>query len=191
MQAPLHPGTLPRNRSESPIQTPSDNPETAAESTKPRRAAKRRPAVKAKSAPLPLPDPGPPPGGFAPLTTERLTLRPFVPEDAAAVHSLINDWAVTRTLAAVPFPYGRDLADEWIPSARRQLEAGTAYHLAVTGREGEQEVLVGSVGLRVEAKTRTGQLGYGLGGASGGMAWRPKRLAGSRGGRSPISISTV
>ncbi len=41
---------------------------------------------------------------FPPLTTERLTLRPFAPEDAAELHRLINDWEVCRNLAAVPFP---------------------------------------------------------------------------------------
>jgi len=52
------------------------------------------------------------PPGFAPLTTERLSLRPFASEDAAELHRLINDWEVCRNLAAVPFPYPRDLADE-------------------------------------------------------------------------------
>ena len=100
---------------------------------------------------------------FAPLTTERLVLRPLAPEDASALHRLINDWAVTRSLAAVPFPYARDLADEWIASARQQLEAGSAYHLAVTGREGDQEILVGAVGLRIIKGNRTGWLGYWVG----------------------------
>ncbi|MBS0562712.1 MAG: GNAT family N-acetyltransferase, partial [Proteobacteria bacterium] len=54
----------------------------------------------------------PPPGGFAPLRTERLTLRALRPDDAAALHRLINDWEVCRSLAAVPFPYARELADK-------------------------------------------------------------------------------
>ena len=70
---------------------------------------------------------------------------------------------MTRTLAAVPFPYPRELADEWIASSRKELEVGTAYHLAVTGREGEHEMLVGAVGLRLDPKSRTGHLGYWVG----------------------------
>ena len=31
---------------------------------------------------------------FTPLTTERLTLRPFAAADAAELHRLINDWEV-------------------------------------------------------------------------------------------------
>ena len=42
-----------------------------------------------------------PAGGasFEPLKTERLTLRPLRPNDAEAMHRLVNDWEVTRTLA--------------------------------------------------------------------------------------------
>ncbi len=100
---------------------------------------------------------------FAPLTTERLTLRPYRAEDAAELHRLINDWEVCRALAAVPFPYPRALADDWIASAARSLAEGGAYHLAITGREGEREVIVGGVGLRVDAAARTGRLGYWVG----------------------------
>ena len=103
------------------------------------------------------------PDAFEPLKTERLILRPLVPEDAEAMHWLVNDWEVTRNLTVVPFPYPRDLADEWILSTRRELSQGSAYHLAITGREGEHEVLVGLVGLRVDLKQRCGRLGYWVG----------------------------
>ncbi len=103
------------------------------------------------------------PAGFSPLKTERLTLRPLGAADAPALHRLINDWEVTRTLAAVPFPYPRELADEWIGLAGAQIAAGSAYHLAVTGTEGEQELLVGGVGLRIAADGRSGALGYWVG----------------------------
>ncbi len=63
----------------------------------------------------------------------------------------------------MPFPYPRELADEWIASTREELSRGDAYHLAVTGREGKEEVLVGVVGLRLVAATRVGTLGYWVG----------------------------
>jgi 8-oxo-dGTP diphosphatase len=101
------------------------------------------------------------PTPFPPLPTERLTLRAFVAQDAEALHNLVNDWEVTRTLAVVPFPYPRALADEWVASTRTDIDAGTAYHVAITGREGAQEILVGCVGLRVEG--RRASLGYWVG----------------------------
>jgi 8-oxo-dGTP diphosphatase len=101
--------------------------------------------------------------GFRPLKTERLTLRPLRAQDAEALHRLVNDWEVTRTLAEIPYPYPRDLADEWIASTAAQLADGTGYHLAITGMEEKKETLVGVVGLRVDAARRTGRLGYWVG----------------------------
>ncbi len=108
-------------------------------------------------------EPAAPAAGFAPLATDRLTLRPYRSEDAAELHRLINDWEVTRNLAAVPFPYRRDLADEWIRSAAESLAGGSAYHLLIAGMEGERETIVGGVGLRIEAAGRIGHLGYWVG----------------------------
>jgi 8-oxo-dGTP diphosphatase len=100
---------------------------------------------------------------FEPLKTERLTLRPLRSADAEALHRLVNDWEVTRTLAEIPYPYPRDLADEWIASTQAELGAGAAYHLAITGKEGRKETIVGVVGLRLDAARRTGRLGYWVG----------------------------
>lgn len=101
--------------------------------------------------------------GFIPLETERLKLRPFRAEDAADLHRLINDWEVCRTLAAVPFPYSRDLADEWITSTQASLAEGRAYHVAITGQEADREVIVGGAGLRIDRAARCARLGYWVG----------------------------
>lgn len=103
------------------------------------------------------------PGGFTPLITERLTLRPLQPDDAAALHRLVNDWEVTRTLAELPYPYPRELADDWIASTIRRIADGSAFHLAITGHEGERETLVGVVGLTLDHQARSGRLGYWVG----------------------------
>jgi 8-oxo-dGTP diphosphatase len=103
---------------------------------------------------------GPPP--FL-LTTERLTLRPVTPDDAEQLHRLLNDWEVCRMLQAVPFPYPRQLADQWIADTVAQRLDGTAYHFAVTGSETEREVLVGAVGLKLVSGQRRATLGYWVG----------------------------
>ena len=105
----------------------------------------------------------PAPADFAPLRTERLTLRPLRPEDAAALHRLVNDWEVAKTLARVPFPYPRELADTWIASTWAQIAAGEAWHLAIIGEEGGAEHLVGCVGLTLARDRRTAELGYWVG----------------------------
>jgi 8-oxo-dGTP diphosphatase len=126
---------------------------------KPGRAPRRRAAK---------PD-GPPPQlhalapeeAFAPLITERLILRPLLPHDAEPLHRLINDWEVIRNLTVVPFPYPRPLADDWIASTARDLASGSTCTLAITGRDGDHEILLGVVGLRLD--TRTATLGYWVG----------------------------
>ena len=99
---------------------------------------------------------------FAPITTERLLLRPLRPDDAAALHRLVNDWAVVRNLTRLPFPYPRELADEWIASTAKQIEEGTGFHLAITGPD-EGAELLGCIGLRLDLTPRTGNLGYWVG----------------------------
>jgi 8-oxo-dGTP diphosphatase len=126
-------------------------------------ATPRKPKAKRTKADDGLLDPLAPPDTFAPLATERLILRPLVPEDAEALHRLVNDWEVARNLSVVPFPYPRELADEWILSTRRSLAEASAYHLAITGREGEHEIMVGAVGLRIDRPARCGRLGYWVG----------------------------
>jgi len=101
--------------------------------------------------------------GFAPLTTERLCLRPPVAADAEAIFRLVNDWAVVRMLSRLPFPYPKAVADEWIVRAAEELAGGRAYHLAITGKEEGRELLIGCVGLRLDAQRRVGHLGYWVG----------------------------
>ncbi len=100
---------------------------------------------------------------FQPLATERLSLRPYRPQDAEELHRLINDWEVCRMLSVVPFPYPRALADEWIASTISALATGDAYDLAITGTEDDAEVLVGSVGLRLHRAERRATFGYWVG----------------------------
>jgi len=100
---------------------------------------------------------------FTPLKTERLTLRPFRPEDAAALHRLINHFDIARMLELVRFPYHRELADEFIESSTKNLAAGAAVQLAITGHENDHETLVGGVGISIDRAARTGRLGYWVG----------------------------
>ncbi|MBR0673608.1 bifunctional GNAT family N-acetyltransferase/(deoxy)nucleoside triphosphate pyrophosphohydrolase [Neoroseomonas soli] len=109
---------------------------------------------------------------FEPLATERFLLRPLRAADAAELHRLVNDWEVAKTLARVPFPYPRDLADEWIASTAERIAAGEAYHLAIARRE--DDVLVGCVGLTLDAEDRTAELGYWVGRRHWGQGIAPE-----------------
>jgi 8-oxo-dGTP diphosphatase len=122
--------------------------------TLPRPARRKRVRDGSAAATLPLDD-AEPTARLVSLTTERLTLRPLTAADAEALHRLVNDFEVTRNLTVVPFPYPRDLADDWIAATARELADGSAYQVAVTGHEGAEEVLVGVVGVRLDADLRS------------------------------------
>ncbi len=115
------------------------------------------PARRRASAVPPTPDVS------ATLVTERLLLRPPVASDAEQLHRLVNDWSVVRMLSRLPFPYPRTLTDEWIASTAAQRAGGTAYHLAITGHEDGQELVIGCVGLRLDVAPGVGNLGYWVG----------------------------
>jgi 8-oxo-dGTP diphosphatase len=148
---------MPRQpRPDTPPAEPKPGPKRAPKPRAPRRAPKA-------AEPPPQIHALAPEEAFAPLITERLILRPLLPHDAESLHRLINDWEVTRNLAVVPFPYPRPLADDWIASTARELAAGVAYNLAITGRDGDHELMLGGVGLRLDTKARIATLGYWVG----------------------------
>lgn len=93
-----------------------------------------------------------------PITTARLALRRLVPADAPAVTRLVNDYSVAGNLARVPFPYREELAREWIASAGAQIDAGEAFHLAIT----QEAALVGCIGLTLK-RGALPELGYWIG----------------------------
>ena len=97
------------------------------------------------------------------LTTARFALRPLAPDDAEAIHRLVNDWGVVRMLAPLPFPYPRDLTDEWIASTAVQMRDGRAWHFAIVDQAATLPRLLGCAGIRVDAGSRSGDLGYWVG----------------------------
>ncbi|GBR45306.1 bifunctional GNAT family N-acetyltransferase/(deoxy)nucleoside triphosphate pyrophosphohydrolase [Gluconobacter roseus] len=92
------------------------------------------------------------------LKAGTLVLRALQPEDAPAIHRLVNDWSVVRMLSSLPFPYPRELAAEWIESTRRDSAQGNAHHFAIT----REATLLGAMGLVLSDDRRAGSLGYWL-----------------------------
>jgi ribosomal-protein-alanine N-acetyltransferase len=94
------------------------------------------------------------------LTTARLVLRPFAPDDAAAVRAHLDDREMASTTATIPHPYPEGAAETWIATHAARHEAGEAVVLAITLRDG---ALVGSIEMRIDAAHRRGDLGYWIG----------------------------
>jgi RimJ/RimL family protein N-acetyltransferase len=102
------------------------------------------------------------------LTTPRLVLRAFVPEDAAAVHAQLQDIEMARTTATVPHPYPPGTAEAWIASHDQKREEGKVV-LAITLRD--DGTLVGAMTLQLDTAHRRGELGYWVGRAHWGRGY--------------------
>ena len=99
-------------------------------------------------------------GGFVELflKTDRLTLRPFRPEDAPAVQTLVGNWKVARMTARIPHPYRDGMAESWIADHAAERAGGTAYCFAIA----LADRLVGATGI-VRLTESDFDLGYWIG----------------------------
>jgi RimJ/RimL family protein N-acetyltransferase len=92
------------------------------------------------------------------LTTDRLLLRPFVPEDAATVRDLVSAREVAATIDGMPHPYPDGAAETWIASHAADAKAGTDHTWAITLRH--DATLIGAMTLHVMVWHQRGQIGY-------------------------------
>lgn len=95
------------------------------------------------------------------ITTDRLSLRPFLPADAPAVQSLANDSAIAATTLSIPHPYTVEMAREWIRSLPEKIEAGELMNFAMIHHT--ERHLIGAIGLRLEPQHARAELGYWVG----------------------------
>jgi ribosomal-protein-alanine N-acetyltransferase len=79
------------------------------------------------------------------LTTERLRLRPFVAEDAAALAELGGSEAIADTMLDWPHPFSIANARSTIAAQAAFYQAGRAVHFAIERRD--QEGLIGAAEL--------------------------------------------
>jgi 8-oxo-dGTP diphosphatase len=108
------------------------------------------------------------------LTTERLALRPLAAADAAPLHRAINDWEIAKNLARVPFPYPRELADEWIAQSRAAIASGSALRFVIEAEGGR---LIGGIGLNLSEDRKSAELGYWIARAAWGQGFAREACA--------------
>lgn len=100
-----------------------------------------------------------PPRGEQPtLTTERLTLRPFIADDAFDVERLAGMREIADTTLNIPHPYPHGGAAEWILTHGPAWNEGSNATFAIvdnaTGR------LAGAISLMIKPEHRRAELGY-------------------------------
>ena len=98
---------------------------------------------------------------FPTLQTERLILRAFQMDDAAAVDKYVSGKAIAATTLNIPHPYTLEMAEEWIGTHKEAFENGHAVRFAITlGDSGE---LLGAIGLEITAAHERAEIGYWIG----------------------------
>ena len=103
------------------------------------------------------------------LTTERLILRPFVPDDAPEVARLAGDRRIADTTLNIPHPYDESMALAWIGTHAERAERDEGISLAVADRT--TGAIVGAAGLAINRAHRRGELGYWVGAEQWGRGY--------------------
>jgi RimJ/RimL family protein N-acetyltransferase len=92
------------------------------------------------------------------LETERLTLRPFLADDAFDVERLAGMREIADTTLNIPHPYPHGGAAEWIITHSLAWNAGTNATFAIVETKGGR--LVGAISLMIKREHRRAELGY-------------------------------
>ncbi len=98
------------------------------------------------------------------LQTERLILRAFALDDAAAVNSLLVDKEIAANTQLIPFPYTIEMAKQWIePQMKTWQEGRTAVFAICLPNQSEQGTVIGAVGLEINSAHERAEMGYWVG----------------------------
>jgi RimJ/RimL family protein N-acetyltransferase len=65
------------------------------------------------------------------IETRRMRLRPPRDVDLDGIVAAIGDFAVSRMLARVPYPYTRTSAEDFLAKATRNAQAGTSFFMII------------------------------------------------------------
>jgi ribosomal-protein-alanine N-acetyltransferase len=92
------------------------------------------------------------------LETERLTLRPFVADDAFDVERLAGMREIAATTLNIPHPYPHGGAAQWIQLHGPAWNEGTSATFAIVGKK--TGALIGAISLIIKRGHRRAELGY-------------------------------
>jgi RimJ/RimL family protein N-acetyltransferase len=95
------------------------------------------------------------------IHSDRILLRPFCLDDAAAVQHLAGAHEIADTTLRIPHPYEDGMAEQWIADHEDQFRAGTNAVFAVVEKQSLE--LVGAVSLTIDEAVHKAELGYWIG----------------------------
>lgn len=92
------------------------------------------------------------------LSTDRLKLRPYEPDDAPCLTELVSRRDIAATTLNIPHPYPDDAAARFINRVREQYSKSEGVNWAICLCE--SGALIGGIGLGFTAVHRRAELGY-------------------------------
>jgi ribosomal-protein-alanine N-acetyltransferase len=92
------------------------------------------------------------------LATERLTLRPFIADDAFDVERFAGMREIADTTLNIPHPYPHGGAAEWIKAHGPAWNEGSSATFAIAAKD--TGALVGAISLMIKPEHRRAELGY-------------------------------
>ena len=96
------------------------------------------------------------------LKTDRLLLRPFTQDDAAAVRHIAGDARIADTTTEIPHPYPAGAAEAWISTHGEEYAAGISAIYAITLNDNGK--VIGAIALLdISLLHARAELGYWLG----------------------------
>ena len=104
------------------------------------------------------------------LVTERLVLRPLSPADAPAMHALLQDPAVSRYTARIPYPYEPGMAEAFVGGLGALADRTFGIERRSDG------AFLGCIGFEPEADSRIADCGYWLGRPYWGQGYASEAL---------------
>ncbi|TSC78425.1 MAG: GCN5-related N-acetyltransferase [Parcubacteria group bacterium Gr01-1014_33] len=96
------------------------------------------------------------------LTTKRLILRGFTPNDAKDIQRLAGDKDIASATLSVPYPYEDGMAEQWISTHQDDLEKGLRPRFAIAAKQ-DVPYLIGAIGLHIDPEHQRAELGYWIG----------------------------
>ncbi len=95
------------------------------------------------------------------METDRLLLRPFRSDDAAAIQQLAASEEIARS-TFVPHPYEDGMAEEFIERSKRKTESGEWANFAILLKK--EGTLIGSIGYKdIDPEHNRAEFGYWIG----------------------------
>ncbi len=125
------------------------------------------------------------------LRTERLRLRPFIAEDADAIHQLAGVRELADTAISIPHPFSLAAAKSWIAGLPHFFRTGTAVQFALALKSSTE--LIGSVALEaIDSQNAQAELTFWVGAPWRGVGYATEAAGETiRFGFSQLSLNCI